>query len=53
MPRDLSNPEIEPNSLVSPALAGRLFITEPPGKHQNYTPIKKKKKNVPNVVFAN
>ena len=28
-PGDLPNPEIEP---VSPALAGRLFTTEPPGK---------------------
>ena len=28
-PGDLSNPRIEP---VSPALAGRFFITEPPGK---------------------
>ena len=29
---DLPNPEIEPASLVSPALAGRFFTTEPPGK---------------------
>ena len=29
---DLSNPEIEPASLVSPALAGRFFTTMPPGK---------------------
>ena len=28
-PGDLSDPEIEP---VSPALSGRLFTTEPPGK---------------------
>ena len=28
-PRDLPNPEIEP---MSPALAGRFFTTEPPGK---------------------
>ena len=29
---DLLNPEIEPMSLVSPALAGGFFTTEPPGK---------------------
>ena len=29
---DLSHPEIEPASLVSPALAGRFFTTEPPGE---------------------
>ena len=29
-PGDLPNPEIEP---MSPALAGRFFTTEPPGKH--------------------
>ena len=28
-PRDLVNPEIEP---ASPALPGRFFTTEPPGK---------------------
>ena len=31
-PGDLSNPGIEPESPVSPALAGGFFITEPPGK---------------------
>ena len=31
-PGDLPNPGIEPGSLMSPALAGRLFITEPPGE---------------------
>ena len=31
-PRDLPNPGIEPASLVSPALAGRFFTAEPPGK---------------------
>ena len=31
-PEDLPNPGIEPESLVSPALAGGLFTTEPPGK---------------------
>ena len=30
-PGDLSDPEIEPES---PALAGRFFTTEPPGKPQ-------------------
>ena len=29
---DLPNPRIEPTSLVSPALAGRFFITDPTGK---------------------
>jgi len=31
-PGDLSNPQIEPASLVSPALAGGLFTTVLPGK---------------------
>ena len=31
-PGDFYNPEIEPVSLVSPALAGGFFTTEPPGK---------------------
>ena len=31
-PGDLLNPGIEPMSLVSPALAGGFFTTEPPGK---------------------
>ena len=30
-PGDLPNPGIEPASLMSPALAGRSFTTEPPG----------------------
>ena len=30
-PGDLPNPGIEPASPVAPALAGRFFITEPPG----------------------
>ena len=34
-PGDLPNPGIELTSLVSPALAGRLFTTEPPGKPLN------------------
>ena len=29
---DLPDPETEPASLVSPALAGGFFTTEPPGK---------------------
>ena len=32
-PRDLPNPEIEPVSLASPALAGGFFTTEPAGRH--------------------
>ena len=32
LPGDLPNPGIEPMSPVSPALAGRFFTTEPPGK---------------------
>ena len=31
-PGDLPNPAIKPGSPVSPALAGRFFTTEPPGK---------------------
>ena len=31
-PEDLPNPETEPVSLVFPALEGRFFTTEPPGK---------------------
>ena len=31
-PGDLSHPGINPLSLASPALAGGLFTTEPPGK---------------------
>ena len=31
-PGDLPNPGIEPASPVSPALTGRFFTTEPPGK---------------------
>ena len=30
---DLPNPGIKTESLASPALAGRFFTTEPPGKH--------------------
>ena len=31
-PGDLPNPGIEPTSPASPALVGRFFTTEPPGK---------------------
>ena len=31
-PRPLPDPETESESLVSPAMAGRFFTTEPPGK---------------------
>ena len=31
-PGDLPHPEIKPTSPTSPALAGRFFTTEPPGK---------------------
>ena len=31
IPRDLTDPGIEPAPLASPALAGRFFTTEPPG----------------------
>ena len=37
--RDLSDPGIKPTSLVSPALVGGFFTTEPPGKAQNDFPI--------------
>ena len=36
-PGDLSNPGIGPASLASPALAGSLFTTVPPGKPPYYT----------------
>ena len=32
-PGDLPNKGIEPASLASPALAGKVFITAPPGNH--------------------
>ena len=32
LPGDLPDPGIEPSSPASPALAGRFFTTEPPGK---------------------
>ena len=37
-PGDLPNPEIEPELLMSPALAGQLLYTVPPAKYQiNYS----------------
>ena len=35
-PGDLANPGTELVSPVSPALAGRFFTTEPPGKPPNF-----------------
>ena len=32
LPGDLPDPGIEPTSHVSPALTGKFFTTEPPGK---------------------
>ena len=34
-PGDLSNPGIKPASPEGPALSGRFFTTEPPGKPKN------------------
>ena len=54
-PGDLPDPEVEPASLASPALASRFFTTEPPGKPKTTTGpsssilyLKKKKKNLTN-----
>ena len=35
-PGDLPDPGVEPKSLSFPALAGRFFTTEPPGKPSKY-----------------
>ena len=35
-PGDLPNPETEPASPAAPALAGRFFTTEPPGKPKQH-----------------
>ena len=35
---DLPDPGIEAVSLTSPALAGRFFTTEPPGKKSKFLP---------------
>ena len=45
-PGDLPNPGTEWVSLVSPALADRLFITEPPGKLPQPRQKKKKEKRL-------
>jgi len=37
-PGDLLNPDIEPTSLASPALAGGFFTTVPPGKPSGVCP---------------
>ena len=37
---DLPNPGIEPQSPVSPALSGRFFTTEPPGKPESSAYVK-------------
>ena len=34
-PKNFFDPEIEPTSLASPALAGGFFTVEPPGKPQS------------------
>ena len=34
-PENLPDPRVEPASLLSPALAGRFFTAEPPGKLSN------------------
>ena len=36
LPGDLPDLRTEPTSLASPALAGELFTTEPPGKFRVY-----------------
>ena len=36
-PGDIPHPGIEPRSLMSPALAGGFFTTEPPGKPVSIT----------------
>ena len=41
-PGDLPNPGIEPSSLMSPALTGRFFTAEPPGKPNGEIEIFKK-----------
>ena len=35
-PGDLPDPEIEPRSLLSPALGGGFFTMEPPGKSNSH-----------------
>ena len=38
LPGNLPDPGIEPESAAAPALAGGVFITEPPGKPQHWEP---------------
>ena len=38
-PENLPDPGIEPTSLMSPALAGGFFATEPPGKLPFYNTV--------------
>ena len=46
-PGDLSDPGIELVSLESPALAGRFFTTEPPGKPPRFHVPQLRSKNSP------
>ena len=39
LPGDLPDPGIKSASLASPALAGRFFTSEPPGKPRHYWPL--------------
>ena len=43
-PGDLPDPEMEPKSPASPALAGEFFTTEPPGKLPH-----KKHRHIPSI----
>ena len=45
-PGDLSDATVEPNSPAAPALAGRFFITVPPGKPGLKNSLHKKIKNL-------
>jgi len=42
-PGNLPDPGIEPTSLASPALAGRFFTTEPPGKPLGWKEVRSQK----------
>ena len=58
LPGDLPNPEFEPESPVLPALIGRVFTTEPPGKpctvlYVNYISINLEEMNKCQVYKAN
>ena len=50
-PWDLLDPGIEPTSLPPPALAGKIFTTEPPGKLCNLNPNQRKDLIEHNVKF--